>query len=68
MSNRAIRGFFPKVNAVHGNFHFTMELKANGCMPFLDVLVERCKSGTAMRTHRKPTHTGLYSNLSSFVP
>jgi len=38
-----------------------MELETNGCMHFLDVLVERYESGFGIRTYGKPTHAGLYN-------
>jgi len=44
-----------------------MELETNGCMPFLDVLVERCEFGIFIRTKRKHTHTGLHSSWSILV-
>jgi len=67
MLNRAITEF-SQINAVYASVRFTMELKTNGCMPFVDVLVERCESGIVIRTYPQHTHTGLYSNWSSFVP
>jgi len=60
---------FPNLNAVYCSILFTMELETSGCMRFSDVLVKRCESGgIVIRTYRKPTHTGLYSKRSSFVP
>jgi len=67
VSNRATREFFSQINAVHDNIRFTMELELMAACPSL-MFVELCKSGVGIRTCRKPMHTGLYGNWSSFVP
>ena len=43
-----------------------MELEKEGCLPFLDVLVNRKPNGTlGHRVYRKPTHTDRYLNAAS---
>jgi len=60
--------FFTNINSVHRNIVFIKELETNNCLHFLDVLVEETSTGFITSTYRKPTHTGLYSKGSSFVP
>jgi len=60
--------FFTNINSVHRNVVFTKELETNICLHFLDVLIEKTSTGFTTSTYRKPTHTGLYSKWSSFVP
>jgi len=60
--------FFTNINSIHRNIVFTKERETNNCLHFLDVLIEKTSTGFITSTYRKPTHTGLYSNWSSFVP
>ena len=60
--------FFNRLNSLHSSLKFTMETEKDGCLPFLDVLVERCKSGFLTSIYRKPTFTGLYTKWSAFCP
>jgi len=46
-------------NPVYISIRVTMVLETNGCMPFLDMLVERCESGIIPPTYRKLTSTDL---------
>jgi len=60
--------FFTNINSIHRNIVFTKELETNTCPYFLDVLIEKTSTCFITSTYRKPTHTGLYSKWSSFVP
>ncbi|XP_015118217.1 uncharacterized protein LOC107041915 [Diachasma alloeum] len=43
-----------------------MEVEENGCLPFLDVLVQRNPDGTlGHQVYRKPTHTDRYLHANS---
>ena len=42
-------------------------LMESKCINFLDVLVDNSSTTVATSTFRKPTNTGLYSKLNSFV-
>jgi len=67
-SSSAVELFYTKMNSVHRSVQFTKDFECNNSIPFLDVLVQRTPSGLCTSTYRKPTHTGLYSKWSSFVP
>ena len=64
----SLNRFFTNINSVHRNIVFTKELETNNCLHFLDVSIEKTSTGFITSTYRKPTHTGLYSKWSSFVP
>ena len=57
---------FDKFNHLHPAISFTMEKERNGCLPFLDVLVERADTMFITSIYRKPTFTGQYVNFRSF--
>jgi len=67
-NEESLKRFFTNINSVHRNIVFTKELETNNCLHFLDVLIEETSTRFITSTHRKPTHTGLYSKWSSFVP
>ena len=55
--------FLQFLNTQHPDIRFTMEVEANDCLPFLDVLVTRNTNGTLDHSvYRKPTHTDRYLN------
>jgi aromatic ring-cleaving dioxygenase len=61
--------FLQHLNNQHVNISFTMELEANGCLPFLDVLLQKSPSGSLIHSvYRKPTHTNQYINAFSHNP
>jgi len=64
----SLNRFFTNVSSIHRNIFFTKELETNNCLHFLDVSTEKTSTGFITSTYRKPTHTGLYSKWSSFVP
>ena len=60
--------FLNYLNIQHPNIRFTVEKETNGCLPFLDVLIERSLTSTyKTTTYRKPTNTGLLTNFTSFI-
>ena len=60
--------FFHKLNDLHSSLLFSMEEENNNKLPFLHVLVERCKFSFITSVYRKPTLTGLYLSWDSFAP
>ncbi|GJQ78415.1 hypothetical protein Trydic_g22237 [Trypoxylus dichotomus] len=62
----ALGEFLQHLNSVHPGIQFTMELKKDGQLPFLDVLVNRNRDGTlGHRVYRKPTDTDRYLHYNS---
>jgi len=59
--------FLDTLNSVH-NITFTKELECGDSLAFFDVLTEKTQSGIQTTTYRKPTHSGLYTHWTSFVP
>ena len=60
--------FLDYLNSKHPNIKFTMEREDQGKLAFLDVLITKGLSGELdMTTYRKPTNTGLLTNLTSFT-
>lgn len=58
---QALTDFLNFLNNRHPNIRFTMEIKNDRCLPFLDVLVIRNEDGSlGHRVYRKPTHTDRY--------
>ena len=55
--------FFTSINNVHSALKFTLNMKTNSSLPFLDVLVCRTIFCFLTSVHRKPTFTGLYPPL-----
>ena len=53
--------FLNELNYLHPALKFTTELECSGCLPFLDVLVERSASSFTTSIYRKPTFTGQYT-------
>ena len=59
--------FFQHINSLEDNIKFTAETtKADGSMPFLDILVTPKSDGSLETTvYRKPTHTNQYLQWDS---
>ena len=55
------------LNSKHRNIRFTCEKKHNNSMSFLDVLITRTSNGFKTSVYHKPTCSGAYSNLNSFI-
>jgi len=52
-----------------GSIKFTYEVKTEGQLPFLDLLLNRTNSGgLKLSVYRKPTHTDQYLNFMSRHP
>ena len=65
---KELHKFLRRLNNLHNNMKFTMELESNGALPFLDILIKRRPDGSlAHSVYCKPTHTGtdLYLNADS---
>jgi len=60
--------FFNTLNSVPNNITFTKELECGDSLAFLDVLIEKSQTGIQTTTYRKPTHSGLYTHWTSFIP
>ena len=55
------------LNTKRANIIFTNEKEVNGSLPFLDVLISRNKECFTTTVYHKPTFSGGYSNLNSFI-
>ena len=57
--------FLDHLNSQHDNIRFTMEIEEEGCLPFLDVKVQRSDNKLSFSIYRKPTHTDQYLHYTS---
>ena len=58
--------FLNHLNGINNNIQFTMEIEAEGHLPFLDVNIYKKKDGSlGHQVYLKPTHTNLYLNQKS---
>jgi len=64
----SLNRFSTSNNCIHRNIVVTKKLQTNNCLHFLDVLNVKTLTGFITSTYSKPTHAGLYSIWSSFVP
>ena len=60
--------FLSLFNSLHSSLRFTFEKELNSFLPFLDVLVEKHKTGFITSAYRQPTFTGQYIHWDSFSP
>ena len=56
------------MNSRHPNIRFTKEEEQNDSLSFLDILVSRDVGKFVTNIYRKPTFSGVYSHLDSFIP
>ena len=56
------------LNNQHDNIRFTLEEGQDGCLPFMDVLVDRSDQVLTTTVYRKPTHTERYLAFDSHHP
>ena len=56
------------LNAQHPNIHFTLECEVNNSLNFLDMTISHSNGHLTTHTYRKPTHSGLGTHFTSFIP
>ena len=56
------------LNSQHPNIHFTLEHEQNNQLNFLDMTITHTNGHLATKTYRKPTHSGLGTHYTSFIP
>ena len=67
-SKLILNQFYNKINAVHPNIRFSVEMEHNNQLAFLDVLLTKCHNVLETTVFRKKTNTGLYMKWSSLCP
>ena len=60
--------FLSSLISLHSWLRFSFEKELDSSLPFLDVLVEKHKTGFIKPVYRKPTFTGQYVHWDSFSP
>ena len=60
-----LQDFLQHLNGLHERIQFTFDTETLGCLPFLDVMVERKGNRLSMDIYRKPTHTDAYLHYHS---
>ena len=63
-----VQALLHHLNQQHPSITFTMELEAEGKLPFLDLSVHRQDGALRTDVYRKPTHTGRYLSYTSNHP
>jgi hypothetical protein len=58
-----LQNFFHHLSSLRTFIQFTMEIKSDSMLPFLDVLVVRKGLTLTTKVYRRPTHTGCYLNF-----
>ena len=56
------------LNAQHPNIQLTVEVEEDGCLPFMDLNVQRRFGEIETTVHRKPTHTDRYLQFDPHHP
>ena len=59
--------FFEKINKIHKNLAFTMEVSTSS-LPFLDTSVSVKEDKFDFKVYRKPTNTGVVLNFNAMAP
>ena len=60
-----LQDFLQHLNGLHERIQFTFDTETSGCLPFLDVMVERKGNRLSTDIYRKPTHTDAYLHYRS---
>ncbi len=62
--------FISFLNSLHPNMKFTMEHEVLDRLAFLDLMLikEKKKNKLNITVYRKPTHSGVFTHFTSFVP
>ena len=56
------------LNKQHKNIKFTSEIEENGSLSFLDIKISRENNKFVTSVYRKPTFSGVFTNVESFIP
>ena len=67
-SKNHVELFRTYLNSQHPNIHFTHETEINCKLNFLDMTVTHSNGTLSIETYRKPTHSGLGTHYTSFIP
>lgn len=59
--------FVQYLNSKHDKYKFTFEIEKNNQLPFLDVLVTKCRGGFQTSVYKKPTSTDNLLKFDSFI-
>ena len=59
--------FLSYLNSLHSNLRFTMEEETDNSIQSLDLLIIRDTKHDII-VYRKPTHSGVFTNYTSFIP
>ena len=54
-------------NSKHENIKFTYEKESKILLLFLDIILSRSVNGFEISVYQKPTFSGVYSNVNSFI-
>lgn len=68
MKRNLVHEFLKELNSIYPSINFTLELEADGKLPFLDLLLIRRGKKIEMEIYRKPTDTNLLIKENSFHP
>ena len=63
-----LQNFLKHLNCLRPSIQFTMEIKSDGAVPFLDVLVVKNGKTLTTKVYKKPAHTGRYLHYDSNHP
>ena len=63
-----LSGILKTLDNFHPNIKFTHELKNDGQLPFLDIMVMRGEDDIETMIYRKPTNNEIYLHWNSFTP
>ena len=60
--------FLKYLNSLHPSIKFTMECDEDEKLAFLDLLIIKSNGNVELTVYRKPTHSGVFTHFSSFIP